>query len=130
MIFYYSQYICRGILWIILIVIVCTAYAYAVNARLPEGDPKKRNYEVGAIFLAPITFPLLITFALCVFVLRAILFAIYLGALTVFMVLVRKPFLFAWLHKIAMRIGEPLLKINTALLRLAFAQWGRNPQTI
>jgi O-antigen ligase len=113
-----------------LIIIACTAYAYAVNARRPEDDPKKRSYEVGAIFLAPITFPLLITFALSVFVLRAILFAIYLGTLTIFMVFIRKPFLFAWLHKIAMRIGEPLLKINTTLIRLAFAQWSRNPQTV
>jgi hypothetical protein len=102
-----------------LILIACTAYAYFFNAHRSADDPKKKDYEFGAIFIAPIIFPFLFTFAIAVFIFRALLFAAYLIALTIAMV-VRKPFILAWLQKLALKIGEPLLKMNTELFRLAF----------
>jgi hypothetical protein len=98
-------------------------YGYMVNAHRPADDPEKKDYELGAILIAPFTFPFLIAFGLLVFILRAILFALYLVAMTAALVLFRKPFIIAWLQKIAIKIGDPLLKINTQLFRLAWAQW-------
>jgi hypothetical protein len=96
-----------------------------VNARRSADDPKKKDYEFNAIFIAPIIFPFLLTFAIVMFIFRALLFGLYLVALTIAMV-ARKPFILAWLQKLALKIGEPLLKINTELFRLAFG----NPRSI
>jgi len=127
MIFYYFRYICQGTLGIILFILTCTTYTYIVNARRSENDPKKKDYDPVAIFIAPITLPFLIAFAILLFILRAILFGIYLVALTIALVAIRKPFILEWLHKLAISIGEPLLEINTNILRLAFAPWNRSP---
>jgi hypothetical protein len=101
---------------------VSMLYAYAVNARRADGDPEKKDYEFSAIFIAPITLPFVIILIIVLFIVRAILFAFYLVALTICMVAIRKPFIFVWLHKLAMAIGEPLLKMNTALFKLVFTE--------
>ena len=119
--------LCLASLTIPLIIVACMLYAYMVNAQRPADDPEKKDYELGAIFIAPFTFPFLIALSIVVFIVRAILFAIYLVALTIALVAIRKPFIIAWLQKLALRIGEPLMKINTELFRLAWVQW--NPQS-
>jgi ABC-type spermidine/putrescine transport system permease subunit II len=129
MLFYYSFYICKGSLWLSLIILGCTAYAYVVNKRRPDSDPKKRNYSPYAIFIAPITLPFVIAALVCVFLVRALLFALFIIVFTIATVAIRKPFLFVLLDKIARGIGEPLLKINTSLIRLAAAPWNTYPAT-
>lgn len=125
MIFYRANIntICLISLAIPLLIVACMLYAYRVNASRPADDPEKKDYELGAIFIAPFTFPFLIALGIIVFILRAILFAIYLLALTAGLLFIRKPFIIVWLQKIAIKIGDPLLKINTQLFRLAWAQW-------
>src|SRR5512141_1485477 len=103
MIFYYLRSTCAFSIAIALFIMACTAYAYSVNSRRVANDPKKKDYELGAIFIAPITFPFLIVFGILVFVLRALLFAIYLLALTIALVAIRKPFIIVWLQKIALK---------------------------
>jgi hypothetical protein len=123
MLLYNLPKLCLASLAIPLIIVACMLYAYMVNAQRPADDPEKKEYELGAIFVAPFAFPFLIAFGLFVFILRAILFALYLVAMTVALVLIRKPFIIEWLQKIALKIGNPLLKINTQLFRLAWGQW-------
>ena len=127
MLLYNLPKLCIGSLAIPLLIVACMLYAYMVNAARAADDPEKKDYELGAIFIAPFTFPFLMGFVIVLFIVRAILFAIYLVALTIALVAIRKPFLIAWLQKLAIRIGDPLLKINTQLYRLAWAQW--NPQS-
>jgi hypothetical protein len=129
MIFYRTNIntICIISLAIPLLIVACMLYAYIVNASRPADDPEKKDYELGAILIAPFTFPFLIALGIIVFILRAILFAIYLVALITVLLFFRKPFLIAWLQNVALRIGDPLLKINTQLFRLAWAQWKPEP---
>jgi ABC-type multidrug transport system permease subunit len=113
MIFKYFSDICKGALWISLVIIACTAYAYLVNARRAKDDPKKKDYNPFSILIALISLPLLLTLAIFVFMIRALLFAGLLFLGTIGMIALRKPFVFILLDKIAMKIGEPLLKLNT-----------------
>jgi hypothetical protein len=96
-----------------LVIIACTAYAYLVNARRAKDDPKKKDYNPFSILIALISLPLLLTLAIFVFMIRALLFAGLLFLGTIGMIALRKPFVFILLDKIAMKIGEPLLKLNT-----------------
>jgi hypothetical protein len=109
-------------------VLSCAGYAYAVNRRRSEDDPKKQEYHPWAILLVPITFPIFLTLGFFVFVLRAILFAVFLVVFSVLLVALRKPFLFIWWDKFATRIGEPLLKANTYLIKMAFGPGKARPQ--
>jgi O-antigen ligase len=96
------------------------SYAYIVNVRRDADDPKKRNYSSHAILIAPFTAPFLLMFAIFLFILRALLFFVFIVVFTVALVVFRKPFILEWLRKIALKIGEPLLKANTYLIRLVF----------
>lgn len=121
MLFYHLGEVCKGILVIPSIIFVCVVYTYFVNLRRKTDDPKKREYHPFAILLAPVTVPLLLSFAAFVFILRALLFMGFLVIFTVLLIGLRKPFLFDWWHKFATKIGDPLLKINTRLIKLAFS---------
>ena len=96
----------------------CAGYAYRVNAKRPAGDPKKRNFHPAAIFLAPITWPLFALGWLFMLILKALLYGVFLLLFTIGLVVIRKPFFFIWLEKIATKVGTMLLEANTLLIRL------------
>jgi hypothetical protein len=121
MLLYHIDVICKGILIIPLIILACAAYTYVVNLRRKADDPKKRDYHPVAILLAPFTFIFFISLWLLVLILRALLFGGFLIVFTILLVALRKPFLFEWWHKFATNVGDPLLKINTRLIKLAFS---------
>ena len=112
--------ICKGTLVVPLIVLVCVIYTYFVNLQRKADDPKKRQYHPFAIILAPFTFLLFLSLGIFVLILRALLFAGFLIIFTILLIGLRKPFLFEWWHKFATKIGDPLLKFNTQLIRIAF----------
>ena len=64
-----TNYLCNGI-FLLSLFFMLAEYAYLVNAKRPPGDPKKRNYQFGAILLAPITWPLFLIAPLILFLLR------------------------------------------------------------
>lgn len=130
MLFYHFDVVCKSSLILIFLLFACTGYTYMVNLRRKADDPKKRTYHPFAILLAPVSVPLLLTFAAFVFILRALLFMGFLVIFTVLLVGLRKPFLFRWWHKFATKIGDPLLQIGTRLIKTAFSPWARDPQTI
>jgi hypothetical protein len=109
-----------------LIIIACAAYAYRVNLRRANDDPKKKKYNPFAILIAPFTLPFLIAFAIFVFIVEALAFGGFLLVFVIALIVIRKPFLFVLLDKTAMKIGEPLLKLNTYLLRLVFTPWNKS----
>jgi len=116
----YFGEICKGTLVVPLIVLVCVIYTYFVNLQRKADDPKKREYHPFAILLAPFTFILFLSLGIFVLILRALLFAGFLIIFTTLLIGLRKPFLFEWWHKFAIKIGDPLLKFNTQLIRMAF----------
>lgn len=103
-------------------VTACAGYAYYVNSKRADDDPKKRNYHPLAIIFAPITLPLLIIFSISIFILRVLTYGIFLFLLIVALLVIRKPFLLVWLRKTATTIGDALLEANTLLFRLL--SWG------
>jgi len=104
------------------VVTACAGYAYYVNSKRSDDDPKKRNYHPLAIIFAPITLPLFIIFSISIFILRVLTYGVFLFLLIVALLLIRKPFLLVWLRKTATTIGDALLEANTLLFRLL--PWG------
>jgi hypothetical protein len=103
-------------------------YAYRVNARLPFDDPKKGDFHPAAIFLAPIVLPFFSLGMISLFIIKAILYGVFLVVLTLALVVVRKPFILVWLDKIAKKVGGILLEANTQLIKIFFGPWMRNPR--
>jgi hypothetical protein len=131
MLWQYSNLICMSSVGLALICTGCAFIAYTINAGRAVDDPKKRNYPLLAVFLTPFTLPLSILFlalALFLFVLRALLFALFLAIFIPSLILLQKPEEPLLIERMAAKIGEPLLKINTRLLKLAFEPWVRRPK--
>lgn len=103
---------------VILLTVTCTALAYFVNSKRPDGDPKKKNYHPLAILLAPITVPFLVIFSVIFFILRVATYGVFIVLFTFALVFIRKPFFLEWLKKNAVKIGDLLLEANTLLIRL------------
>ena len=120
MLFFHLGEICKGTLVVPLIVLICVLYTYFVNLQRKADDPQKRDYHPFAVILAPFTFILFLSLGIFVLILRALLFASFLIVFTILLIGLRKPFLFEWWHKFATKIGDPLLKFNTQLIRIAF----------
>ncbi|MBK9926047.1 MAG: hypothetical protein IPP66_12245 [Anaerolineales bacterium] len=94
-----------------------SGFAYYVNSKQATGDPAKRDFHPAAIFMAPF-WPMYLLFAAFLAMLSVIALAVFLVAFTAALVLIRKPFILVWLKKIALKIGNKLLQINTFLIRL------------
>jgi hypothetical protein len=94
-------------------------YAYWVNSKRPANDPQKKNYNFNAIFLAPISWPLLLLAGIILLIARSLLYGVFLALFTMALVFVRKPFWLAWLDRMATRIGEKLLNANSTLIKFA-----------
>ena len=131
--------ICWGGIWLLLfiylIVMGCTAITYLANASLPANDPQKKDYHPLAILLVPFTLPLflvartlLFSLAVTLFVLRALLFGLFLALFIPSLIFIRVPEKPLPVLKLFTRIGHPLLKANTYLIKLAFAPWEFQPQ--
>jgi len=93
-------------------------YTYKVNAKLAPDDPEKKDYHPLTPWLAPIIVPLLFLVNIPVFILYGIVFGIFLMLFTLSLLLFRKPFLFKWIRKHALKVGRRILRINTEVLKL------------
>ena len=122
-------YLSIGFILLMAFMLICAGYAYRVNARLAQDDPKKRDFHIGAIFLAPITWILFLLASITIFILRVVFYILFLILFTIAVLAFRKPFLFVWLDKIATKIGNKLLEGNTFLIKVAFGKSIKNPQT-
>ena len=111
-----------------LLIFACAGYAYRINARRPDDDPKKRDFHPAAIFLAPFTWPFFLFAWIVFFVFKALIYGIFLILFTVALLAFRKPFLLIWLDNTFTRIGDKLLEANTFLIRIVFGDWGNNSQ--
>jgi small neutral amino acid transporter SnatA (MarC family) len=103
---------------VIVLVTLCAMYAYYVDSKRLDGDPKKKNYHPLAILFAPITLPLFIVFYISIFILRVVTYGVFVVFFILALILVRKPFILEWLKKSAMAIGDRLLEANTLLIRI------------
>ena len=129
MLLYHIKELAVGILLLMLFFFICAASAYIINARRPADDPNKHDYSLGAVFLAPVTWPLFIGGSIFLFMIKALVYGVFLILFTIALVIFRKPFLLVWLNKTVLWIGDRLLEANTFLIRITFGSWVNNPQT-
>ena len=101
-----------------LLTVTCSSFAYFVNSRRLDADPKKKNYHPFAIIFAPITLPLLIISSVIFFILRMVTYGVFMVIFTFALIFIRKPFILEWVRKLALTIGDKLLEANTLLIRL------------
>lgn len=96
----------------------CCLHAYRRNRALPAGDPRKCNFLPSAIWIAPLSLPLLLILWGMAFLAYTLLFGLLLFAFPLLALIIRDP---AWLRRLlgtlAERIGSRLLRINTFLLQ-------------
>jgi hypothetical protein len=103
-------------------------YAYLVNSKRPDDDPDKKDFQFEAIFLAPITWPLFLVFYVLLFIIKALLYGVFLVLFTIALLVIRKPFFLVWLKKIALKVGNKLLVANTELIDLFLGGLIKRPQ--
>jgi len=127
MLFFYVNYCCPVFILLSLLIWALAGYSYRVNAKRPADDPKKRDFNPGAIFLAPITWPLLLFGYISLFIIKALAYGVFLILFTVALLVFQKSSL-PWLDNTAAWIGDKLLEANTFLIRIAFGDWRNNSQ--
>jgi len=114
-----------------LLATACTGYAYYIDSQRSEDDPKKRNYQLGAILFAPFTWPFFLFAFVSLFLIRALFYGFFLILFTVFLIMIpQKSSEPVWLEKTAARIGEALLQANTQLIKLFLRPWTDEAETI
>ena len=130
--FAFGKNICNGVVWISLLAFASAAYAYSVDLRRSADDPKKKNWHPATVFFVPFTWPVfLLAFALLsllrffLFILRAVVYGVFLTLFAFALVGVRKPFIL----KILNFIGDKLLAANALLMNLFLRPWSNEPQT-
>ncbi len=109
----YRSYFCNGLLVLAMLLVACAGYAYRVNARRPADDPEKRDFNFGSI---------------TIFLLRGLVYAVFLALSLIVLLVVRETSQLIWLDKIATKIGNKLLGVNTFLIKIAFGRTSDNPQ--
>jgi hypothetical protein len=106
----------------LLFLLICAGYAYRANARLADDNPKKRNYSILSIFLAPFTWPIFLLIYVFLLVLRVLVYGLFLILFAMALIMIRKPFLLKWLGGILNGIGNKLLWANTLLIKIVFGR--------
>jgi len=101
----------------IFIVTFCTFLAYRVNAKREPNDPQKKDFSPYAIFLVPVAVPFVVFLDILLLILYSLFFGVMLLLFPVALLLFRKPFLIQWILKLAQKIGDPILDINSQLLK-------------
>jgi hypothetical protein len=102
----------------VVVIWAMTAFTQFHNNRLPDSDEEKKTYHPYAWVVAPFTLPLWAILAILSAILYAIFFGLLLFVFILALIVLRKPFLFKWLKETALKVGRPLLKLNTRLLNL------------
>jgi hypothetical protein len=120
--------LCIGMLLISVFVVACAAQAYAVNSQRSQDDPEKKDYRLGAVFVAIFTWPVLVPAVLSLFLLRGLLYGVFFVVFTVLLIVMPRdlpeP---TWLEVKITKIGEKLLEANTYLINLMLRPWVREP---
>ncbi|MGE5375416.1 MAG: hypothetical protein ACM3XO_10195 [Bacteroidota bacterium] len=106
----------------IALILVIAGYTFIVNSRRSADDPKKQRYRLVAILLIPITVPFHLTLAILVFLFTALVYIGFFIIFTILLVVIRKWFFLVWWHKFATAVGDPLLKLNSSLIRSIIPQ--------
>ena len=75
-----------------------------------------------------LTWLLFLFASITIFLLRVLVYVVFLVLFTIALLVIRKPFLLIWLDKIATKIGNKLLGVNTFLIKIIFGKTVENTQ--
>lgn len=110
--------ICAGsCLFTFAFVIFSAFYASYVNTKRTPDDPKKRDFSPNAPWLTPIVLPLIVIINIPFIILYSLAFGVFLLISLFTLILFRNPFFIKWILKLAKKIGNTILRINTEFLR-------------
>lgn len=128
---YYAKYVCIGALLVSLLVALCAGYAYSINAQRAQDDPEKRKYGPGALVLVFFTWPILLPLLISLFILRVLLYGIFIMLFIIFLFIIPResPKATRLEMKIG-KIGDALLRANEFLIKLMVRPWAEEPETI
>ena len=101
----------------------CAMFAYFVDSNRAADDPKKKNYHPLAILLAPITFPILAILSISFFILRVVVYTVFMVLFILALMCIRKPLITEGLQKTATSLGDRLMEANTFIVRLFLRPW-------
>jgi hypothetical protein len=128
---YYAKYVCIGALLISLLVTLCAGYAYSINAQRAQDDPEKRTYSLGAFVLVFFTWPVLLPLLISLFLLRVLLYGIFIMLFIIFLFIIpRESPKATWLEMKMGKIGDALLRANAFLIKLMVRPRAEEPETI
>lgn len=128
MLLQYLPYILRAYVVLACVLTLCMVHAHDVNERRDKDDPKKRNFHFGAVIFVPWLWPLIILSSVVVVFLEVLVYMIFLGLTLLLLLIFKKPRV-SILDKIATKIGNQLLEINTYLIKLMFGNIADAPQS-
>jgi hypothetical protein len=134
MLFYYlsyTKYLCIGALIVSVLVSACAAYAYSVNSQRSADDPEKKDFNPGALIFVFFTWPVLVPAIISLFVLRALLYGIFMIIFVVFLMIIPRELSEPiWLETRITKIGNALLELNSFLIKLLLRPWANEPQRV
>lgn len=125
----YSNPLCLGLLLLTVIFYLCVGYSYYLNEKREPNDPKRLDIPLGVVLLAPITWPFALIGAISLIIIRILIYGVLLILFVVAVIVIRKPFFFAWLKKTAAWIGDGLLKANLFFLKIAVGSHSKKTET-
>jgi membrane protein implicated in regulation of membrane protease activity len=117
MLLYHFDDVFKGLVIAFAVIAAIVIYTFYANMRRADDDPKKQDYHPLAIMLSPITGLFYLTLALIMFIFTAVVYAGFIVVFAILLVAIRRWFIFNWWHKFATAIGDPLLKLNTYLIK-------------
>jgi hypothetical protein len=124
MLLYRLDWLCNGILVLMALALIWAVSAYYANSRRPADDPDKKNYHPLAVLFAPISFPILIALSISLFMLRVLVYGVFLALFILALIfLPTRPSTRMGLYRARVSIGERLLEINTFLVRFFLRPW-------
>ncbi len=119
----------KGYFVITSILMLSMVRAYHVNAHRAADDPEKRIYHLSSALVIPWLWPLFPLILITVRMIETFVHLIFLALALILILFFRKPFLVAWLDKIAIKVGSQLLEINNYLIKLMFGNLADAPQS-
>ena len=123
MLWYHLDWLCNGLVVLMIIVMIFAFYAYYVDSKRPHDDPKKKNYHPLAIILAPITFPLFLILYISFFLLRVAIYGVLMALAILALILMPKASSPTWFDEMATKIGDKFLELNNLLVRFFLKPW-------
>lgn len=127
MLWRYVGYCCPGLILLSLIFWALAVYSFRVNAKRAPNDPKKKDFQPAAIFLVPLTWPLLFLVWLSLLLIKALVYGVFLVLFTIALFAYQDSGMPDWLTEKLTWIGNKLLEANTFLMKVAFGDWKTQP---